>query len=397
MRKKKMLSVILSLALVFTTVFAGTGSAFAATEAYVPFNYNQVDWNDTNLYLDKVTVFPDALTAETAQQTVTVAKKGHYMFMVTPVATTGGYMTVGVFNPNGEAVTQQQVYLSYDENTGTYMASATLEVGLQQAGTYTVAVIPDAGYTGQMLCELFATYLPQSVKASPMTVLGKGDVYVDNPSDGYSWFKVTTSGVRNLKLQMKEAQGNFQVTLFKSNKSTVLGKKNISIGSSKDYTTYFAVPKGTYYIRVFHKEATAPYYAVKLTQTKVTEKSGTTKAKAVATGKNVLRKGTVLSTQTASAADWYKITLTKDQKFYVHLNLKSGGPSNGGIKMSVYRKGSSKVQLSKKFAAGEDAYDWNLYTIGNGGKLEKGTYYIKVQKYNYGTGFYSLKWNNVSK
>ena len=128
----------------------------------------------------------------------------------------------------------------------------------------------------------------------------------------------------------------------------------------------------------------------------VTEKSGATKAKAVSVGKNVLKKGTLLATETASTSvDWYKVTTTKNQKFWMHLTFKTGGISTGGVKITVYKKGSTKPVLTKKFASGAYTQDWKIYNTGNNGNLKPGTYYFKVQKYNYGTGYYSMKWNNV--
>lgn len=396
--RKKIFSLVLSFALVFTTVFAGAGSVFAgesAVKAYVPFNFNTADWTDEGLYLDKVVLFPDDLTAEPAEQTVKVSKKGHYVFMVTAAATGGGRLTACLFDAEGESVYQAPIELAYDEGTCVHIGTANFELGLEKTGTYTVAVIPEEDFMGEMMCELFVSYLPQSTKASPVSIVNGGEKMYDNPSNGYSWFKVKTTGQRNLKIQFSE-EGTFNVRLYKQNKKTVLGGGTVSVGKGKKYTTYYAVPAGTYYVRVYKKEAVTPYYGIKMSTSKVTEKSGATKTKAVSFGKNVLKKGTLLATETAaSSVDWYKVTIKKKQNFWMHLTFKTGGISKGGVKISVYKKGSSKVQLSKKFASGAYSQDWKLFTKGNNGKLAPGTYYFKVQKYNYGTGYYALKWNNV--
>jgi len=255
--------------------------------------------------------------------------------------------------------------------------------------------VPSASFSGQMICELLVTYLPQSTKTSPLSILNAGEKMYDNPSNGYSWFKVKTTGTRNLKVQFSE-EGTFSVRLYKSNKSTVLGGGTVSVGKGKSYTTYYAVPAGTFYVRVYKKESVTPYYGIKMSTSTVTEKSGATKAKAVSVGKNVLKKGTLLATETASTSvDWYKVTTTKNQKFWMHLTFKTGGISTGGVKITVYKKGSTKPVLTKKFASGAYTQDWKIYNTGNNGNLKPGTYYFKVQKYNYGTGYYSMKWNNV--
>ena len=387
---KKLLSLMIAFAVLFTTVFAGTGAAFAADSSgsFVPFNYNTVDWTDDE---EIATLVEEKAVVVTDSYPVKVTKKGHYFSEFSVVGSSSGYATVKVVNSYGTVLSEEEIYLS-SGGDGYYYGYTCLETQIEKTGTYTVEVETDSeGYLGTTY---IGYYLPQSTKTNTLSILNMGEKIYDNPSSGYSWFKVKVDGIRNLKIQLSE-EGTFQVRLYKSDKSTVLGGGTVYVGSGKNYTTYYAVPKGTYYVRIYKKESVTPYYGIKMSTSKVTEKSGSSKSTAATLSKNTTKKGTLLTSQNASSsADWYKVTLTKSQKFYMHLNFKTGGISKGGVKISVYKKGQSSPVLTKKFASGESSYDWNLYTTGNDGKLEKGTYYFKVQKYNYCTGYYSLKWNN---
>ncbi len=89
--------------------------------------------------------------------------------------------------------------------------------------------------------------------------------------------------------------------------------------SKKLFTTYAAVPKGTYYVAV--KSTTDSCYGIKLNFTKVTENSGSSRSKAKSLLKGNTKRGTILVTQTSSNADWYKIKVNSSQK--VNLAVKN--------------------------------------------------------------------------
>ena len=74
-------------------------------------------------------------------------------------------------------------------------------------------------------------------------------------------------------------------------------------------------------------------------------------------------------------------------------NLISGnsGGGSGGLKFSFYQAGKNYAAFTKNLY-GDASADIQLYTSGYGTKLAPGTYYIKVQKYSYGNGYYKIRW-----
>ena len=69
---------------------------------------------------------------------------------------------------------------------------------------------------------------------------------------------------------------------------------------------------------------------------------------------------------------------------YTHLDVYK--------RQSVFRSGKTKAFGSSDFYWDDPASTLQLYTSGYGGRLSKGTYYIKVQKYGCGSGYYQIKW-----
>lgn len=170
------------------------------------------------------------------------------------------------------------------------------------------------------------------------------------------------------------------ITLM-SNGKVISEEEYISATSRYSYKVVFGVKKNTtYYLKVRSLEGKA---AIRYIQTKVSEKSGKTKAKAVALKKNKAVNGTIVAG--SSEADWYKVKLTKSQK----LKLYTTANASGTIKMQLY------YSNGKKFV-GENtvAYDINQKaTHTTWSKLKKGTYYIKIYGSNTkSSGNYSLKW-----
>lgn len=403
MKRNKVFSVLLCFVLVFTTMFMGTESALATEndteteplDLYTPVDYNEIDWDDEESLYDHVRILMQDPETGVATQDINITKLGHYTYTVVVIGTkpSNGQITIA-------GCGTRYLNLEYDKSTGLYVGTSVLERPFVSLGKQSFNVRPEGykgKYNGEFICQLLVTYFPQSTKTEPVNVLNSGEKYFDNPGNGYSWFKIKTTGTRNLTIQFLTETG-YHVRLYKADQETMLGGGSLRVTWHRGLKTYYAVPAGTYYVRVYSKhQPDSFYYGIKMTTSKVTEKSGATKAKAVNVGKNVLKKGTLLATETAAtSADWYKATIKSDQKFYMHLNFKTGGIAKGGVKVSVYKKGSTNPMMTKKFASGTSSHDWKIYTKNNGGKLKKGTYYIKVQKYNYGTGYYSFKWNNKS-
>ena len=409
--KKKLACITIAMSMLlmsgfFVHAFAGESDSLLgeAPNPVVPMDYNEADLESAGGLLTAMGASLSYFDEQYPQQVH--FSKGDYQlhFIYVYSEEPGTSVKVDVLTPRDKVVTstgEAPVMLDqYDEGTGMYMGMALMEHAATATGQHEIRITDVTG--DSCLAAYFGFLLPKSYSNCSKALLGKGELLVSNShKDGYSWFKlnVTKNGYVKIKMQDSDDTAKadtYGVRLYDAQKKKCLSGGGRDLTKSNKYTTYYGLKKGTYYLRVYNRSA--DYFAITGSQYGVMEKSGAIKAKAVKVGKNVLKKGTVLATETAATSvDWYKITTTKAQKVYLHLNFKTGGISKGGVKVSVYKAGATKPMMTKTFASGESSHDWKIYTKNYSGKLKKGTYYIKVQKNNYGNGYYSLKWNNSSK
>ena len=206
--------------------------------------------------------------------------------------------------------------------------------------------------------------------------------------DSVSYYKVKVPATGYITLVMaspSDYSSTFRVKLTNSGKKTLFSGYE-SLNSSGSYTTRIGVKKGTYYIGVKSYNAV---YAIGSKFTKVScSKHGTSKSKAVTIKKGVTRKGVLAAS--SSASDWYKIRLTRSQAVSIAITAKSsaGGDIGGNIKFTIYNSSGS---YTSDTLTGVSNNTMKPYTVGNGSKLTKGTYYIKVSRNHKGNGYYTLK------
>jgi hypothetical protein len=196
------------------------------------------------------------------------------------------------------------------------------------------------------------------------------------------YYKVTTAKTGSLTIDI-ESEYSTRITLLNSKKKAISDEAYVYTSDAK---ACFAVPKGTYYLKV---SGSSDLYRIKSTFKAVTDSSGTTKAKAkkLTAGKAV--NGLVTPGEKAGKVDWYKVSLSKSQTVDITF---TGNVSSGEITLEFYGNGISgsitkyinSVNSDKSFSA--QTYDST--------KLPKGTYYIKVTKKTKNTsGAYTLKFN----
>lgn len=209
-------------------------------------------------------------------------------------------------------------------------------------------------------------------------------VYPGNyDSTTYLKFKANQNGYITVTL-------NGADTYCDSGKITLCNSKKVAISETEwvwaDSTSaskqaVFGVKKGsTYYLKLNNADGKT---AVKYNLTKVSEKSGAKKSKAVTIKKNKNAVGTIVAGENKS--DWYKIKLTKKQvlKFVV-----SGGCS-GYIKLELYYSNGKKYSTYSYMVSDSNTKQ----TLKTYGKLNKGTYYVKISRYDSNSsGYYKLKW-----
>lgn len=423
---KKLLSLSLSAALVFTTVFAGAESIFAetsVTEKDCPAPLELAE----NCTLDfenaetagavKATGVNASLQAMTEMQSVTAVninttteanayKTGLYdrnnlwsipvkipaagNFLINLVSTDNN--NVYLFDtPNPGADTKPIAAMALpasQSDSDIYSFSARVA----KAGTYYLVFATDSYSSIQTALQVFYA---KALKSGSSTAVTSGKVrYASVSGTGYRYFKITVPGTRYLRIDIPWGDGGqnaaYKIKLMNSSKKKNLLKGIVNLKKDgRGYTTYAGVPKGTYYVAV--STATDSAYSIKVTSTKVTDKSGSTRSKANRMYKGNSRSGIITATQSSSSGDWYKLVLGSTQRVELDIITKSGGYS-GGIKFSVYSGSKTKAFGTAEYYYGEPNGTLHLYTSGYGDRLVKGTYYIKVQKYGSGSGYYKLKW-----
>lgn len=423
---KKLLSLSLSAALVFTTVFAGAESILAetsVTEKDCPAPLELAE----NCTLDfenaetagavKATGVNASLQAMTEMQSVTAVninttteanayKTGLYdrnnlwsipvkipaagNFLINLVST--GNNNVYLFDtPNPGADTKPIAAMALpasQSDSDIYSFSARVA----KAGTYYLVFATDSYSSIQTALQVFYA---KALKSGSSTAVTSGKVrYASVSGTGYRYFKITVPGTRYLRIDIPWGDGGqdaaYKIKLMNSSKKKNLLKGIVNLKKDgRGYTTYAGVPKGTYYVAV--STATDSAYSIKVTSTKVTDKSGSTRSKANRMYKGNSRSGIITATQSSSSGDWYKLVLGSTQRVELDIITKSGGYS-GGIKFSVYSGSKTKAFGTAEYYYGEPNGTLHLYTSGYGDRLVKGTYYIKVQKYGSGSGYYKLKW-----
>ena len=388
MKRMKRLSLFLALTLVLTTCFAGFENIYAGTVS-----------NGTGVQISSVTA-QDANSTEAVKTYVAKMTTGSDNVTVIPVTTKkAGTLAIpleGIEVGKNVTVSRHTASSATDGNrigSREYLSSSktedTLFAKLKKAGTYYVKFETSAYSAGT----------PQSVAFAAAVypnggTLKRGKIFYGASPDnnGVSYYKVTApgNGYLTVSFPVRTADySSFNIKLANSKKKSMYSNFEY-LSSNKNYKTTIGVKKGTYYIAVKNSDSA---YGIKVSYTGVKENCGTTRSKAKSITKGNTKKGIVTATQSENAGDWYKFKITKAQAVKFTFTVKSnGGGKSGGLKALFYQAGKSYSAASVN-CYGDDQKSVQLYTYGKGNKLAPGTYYIKVQKYSAGNGYYTLKWN----
>lgn len=170
-----------------------------------------------------------------------------------------------------------------------------------------------------------------------------------------------------------------------SGKITLRNSKKKSLSNAVSVSTYspnvvFGVKKGTtYYLRTASNYNSDGGFQIRYINSKITEKSGKKKSKAVTIKAKKTKKGNIIAG--SSQADWYKFKLTKKKN--IRITMK--GATNNKMSIAIY-KGGKKLKTSS-------FYNTTKSLTIKGSRLTKGTYYIKVYRgTKTSSGWYSLTW-----
>lgn len=247
--------------------------------------------------------------------------------------------------------------------------SATKYFSIPQAGTYYVGVYSNDQNAKVNVQYGFYDGSDRAVGNKQTIIVGQRDAQTN-----YFSFKAPYTGY--LRVQGDTTVGNHKVVLCDASKRALSGASYLG-----NVPTYGVAKGKTYYIRVDARFNSNGIYALKAINSKISEKSGKTKKKAVTIKKKKTKKGIIESGKNSKQADWYKFKLTSKKK--VKINVTTG--SNESLKIILYKGGK---RIITKTVRGNSTGD-----ITSVGKWPKGTYYIKVQRgTSTSSGYYTLKW-----
>lgn len=421
---KKFLSLSLSAALIFTAVFAGAESIFAETSvtqkncpAALKLSDRAALSSENAETVGTAKSEADVSSLQIMSEIPSAAAADINRTSEAPVYTTQQYdrskvymvpveiPAAGSFIINLASTGNNNVFLydTPDPGTGTEpLGSGFLPSGengaysfsarITKAGTYYLFFVTDSYSSVQTALQVF--YAKALKSGSSVAVTSGRTRYASVSGTGYRYYKITVPGTRYLKIDIPWGDGS-QESIYKIKLMNSTRKKNLLKGvvtlkeNGRGYTTFAGVPKGTYYVAV--STSTNSAYSIKVTSTKVTEKSGSARAYAGRMNKGSSRSGIITATQSSSSGDWYKLVIGSTQNVNLEVITRTGGYS-GGIKVSVYSGNRTAPFGTAEYYYGDPSGTLQLYTSGYGDRLIKGTYYIKVQKYGSGSGYYKLKW-----
>ena len=258
--------------------------------------------------------------------------------------------------------------------------SAKLKAGVPAKGTYYLK----ASVTGTATNTIALTGKGYSYSASNRTLKNKTwtGTYPTSYQD-ITYYKITTPKNGYIKVEGKRDGGyGIYVDLCNSKKKSMLSNKSYLM-SSNNYTTYYAVKKGTYYLKV---SSVSDPYALRYTFTSTADQGGSSKAKATTIAKGKTKTGLVYVTDSKTKADWFKVKLTKKSK----LKLKITSKHNETLSFEVI-PASSRVTIINNTIRPEVGTS----TFVSKDSFVAGTYYIKVTK-NYdakASGAYAIKFS----
>lgn len=415
MKKTRLLSVVLTLALVFTTVFAGAGSVYAgsidepvAGKVQMQLKAKKSLYPETEEATISAKAMYNSSTAKPSYSTYTIPAGG-YIRVVPIEAPASGWMYLdakAALSNDGYV----DVYLvdkyEYDSNThmislpddaigdvnylyeGEDLPSACM-MPVSKGKCYYALIMSDeyseVDASISIRARILTTGQRSISESSSKWTTFSGINKSDETASTYLKFKAERSGV--LKVSVKEygySSSYATVRLYNSEKK--LRSEKVAYYSDNG-TAKFGVKKGsTYYIRI--TDAYGSYeddykVGVRYTITSATDRSIGSKSKA----KQIYRKDdstkSLFVAANSNSVDYYKFKVTTARK--TKITVKNDNMSSGYITMRLYKSNGSFIK-KVEVPAGYEGY---ISTTSN---LPKGTYYVKITKSLKASGRYSIRW-----
>lgn len=201
-------------------------------------------------------------------------------------------------------------------------------------------------------------------------------------------YKATETGYLTIdKKNIVNIAASMSVSFYNSN-----GKKITDFSSDHDISgkVAFPVKKGVAYkIKVGVLKDGQQFYQMKFGFVSLSEKSGTSKAKAKSVKLKKSIKGMVYAEESVKTQDWYKFSLSKAQKLKI---TYTGKTISGSVDIIIYDKNKKKIGTYHVMPMIDNTNTKTIKNANKGTTLPKGTYYIKVIKQRkQAAGYYNFK------
>ena len=303
---------------------------------------------------------------------ITVPAKGTVNMAVKGTCSMGsGYIYYGVFRDQN--MTQPVNDSSYNVVSAGSGKAEGDAFSVPAGGTYYVGVYSDISSGQDYTVVSLAAYAngeDRTLTDGQWTAVGQKEAQTN-----LFRFKASSTGYIRVDTTDVDDDSSVTVTLLSSS------RKTLSSSADSSSRPVYGVKKGaTYYIRARAGYSRGGGYRLKVTNHKISEKSGSSRSNAVNIKRKAMVKGTIISGE--SRSDWYKFKLSGRKS--VSLTMK--GATNDRLKIEVY-SGRKKVKTSTFYSS------TGSLTLRSAGKWKKGTYHIRVYRGNSrSSGWYSLKW-----
>lgn len=239
------------------------------------------------------------------------------------------------------------------------------------------------------ICVFTIIFSVNAMAASKTASLTNNKWYTDNSRDYYQTvyhkIKVPKTGYLTVSGYSYSSYSNSKYSLsvrLCNSKKREMQQANSLLLSSKGYKTYYAVKKGTYYIKVQSNK-----YKLKYSFKSMSDNGGSKASKAKYISKNKTAKGLILAGEKSNKVDWYKIVLNKPQK----IKFTYGARANDWVQFKV-SAADPRVSIY-----GASAYRVNnTQSFKTSSVFPAGTYYIQVYRMSNSPncmGYYTVKWN----
>ncbi len=256
-----------------------------------------------------------------------------------------------------------------------------------QAGAYTLNITRssyEAKAAGTVRYQVYFIHSGETAVSQNQTTA----YYSQNYNDP-AYTKITVKstgyiGVATPTVTSYGSTGSTYVTLLNSKKKAVSDELYAYNSDKSPYIKYFAVTKGTYYIKT--RSSVGSMYNVLYVFEKVKEKSGSSKAKAVEIKAGKTKKG-VLTANGKQQSDWYKVRLTKKKKLKLVVTTFN---TDDGISLKI-------IPANKRMRIIGDTrtlYSSKKNVLKSENAWQAGIYYLQVTKKNKkASGYYSIKFS----